>query len=526
MTNSYNPTKWVEYKTVATANVMNNIEKGIVDVHERVDEVDSQIKDIENKLQCHIECFRAKGDTDTDVFLKACKSGKTVILDSKEYNIEQKISMDFSTEFIGSNKTIIKCNNNLDSLFELGHSCKLKSLKIIYNGNINNVISINTEHLEKSISNVNIYDFVSDKALLSIHIDDIKILNNSTSYTDDTAIQIYSNGYGLNGWGIKITNIELQGCFDFGITYINNQTNNNGTSSCWITDIKIDDIKMIKVKNGFLFDSYNSTANGKAPNVPQMIKITGASLQYHTNADRFAIINSGKNVYFNECMPWDFNRSSNKPYLVNADNVSDLKISNIFTYGVEYITSDSSITTNDFRGNEGVISGSFSTLPTKEGNYTLRDLHLLNTGSYRIPMDDSYSTKLGLPTETFSYGGSVYVFGGYRGLKTIMVVPSNIKWGSTKSFKFNKSIFILNLSLELKATTSQNTKDFLNTELTRECWYEFKDVNDSSVQNGSTENRPVLEYSKRGYLYYDTTLQKLIYWTGNAWKTVAENNQV
>ena len=43
MTNNYNPTKWVEHRTVATANVMNNIEKGIVSAHEKLSEVDSQI---------------------------------------------------------------------------------------------------------------------------------------------------------------------------------------------------------------------------------------------------------------------------------------------------------------------------------------------------------------------------------------------------------------------------------------------------------------------------------------------------
>lgn len=524
MSNKYTPTTWVGGKTVGTADVMNNIEKGIGDAHDRLDSVDEQFNTIDSKLSCHIEDFRILGETDTTAILKASKSGKCVKFDDKEYIITSTIELMFNTIFIGGSRTIFKCSTNLNSLIKLGHSCKCNNIKIIYDSNIQNVIDINTQHISKSIEGVNIYDYVADRAMYNIQLDNILVYNKKSTYTGDIGISILAYGQGLNGWGIKLNNVELQGNLDYGLTYINKQVT-EGSTGAWITDVQIDDLKMVKVKNGLLFDSFNSTSTGKDPNSPQMIKINNVSLQYHSNVERFAIIKSAKNIYFNNCMPWDFNLSSNKPYLVYNDNVEDLKISNIYGYGVEYVLSDYSTTTYDLKAREGVLEGSYSILPTKT-NYTLRDLHLLDSGSYRIPMDDTYSTMLGLPTGTFSYGGSVYVFGGYRGLKTIMVVPSNINWSSNKSFKYNKSIFMLNLSLELKSTTSQTTKDFLNTQLTRDCWYEFKDVNDSSVQNGSTILRPVLTYSKRGYLYYDTTLQKLIYWTGNIWKTVKDDTEV
>ena len=48
MSNNYNPTKWIGGKTIGTADVMNNIEEGILNAHQRVDALDSQIKDIAN----------------------------------------------------------------------------------------------------------------------------------------------------------------------------------------------------------------------------------------------------------------------------------------------------------------------------------------------------------------------------------------------------------------------------------------------------------------------------------------------
>ena len=50
MSQNYIPTKWEDNKTVGTASVMNNMEKGIKNAHNRIDGVDSQIKDIEIRI--------------------------------------------------------------------------------------------------------------------------------------------------------------------------------------------------------------------------------------------------------------------------------------------------------------------------------------------------------------------------------------------------------------------------------------------------------------------------------------------
>ena len=37
MSQNYTPTEWIDNRTVGTASVMNNMEKGIEDAHDRID---------------------------------------------------------------------------------------------------------------------------------------------------------------------------------------------------------------------------------------------------------------------------------------------------------------------------------------------------------------------------------------------------------------------------------------------------------------------------------------------------------
>lgn len=46
MSQNYTPTNWEDNRTVGTASIMNNMEKGIEDAHDRIDGVDERVKDI------------------------------------------------------------------------------------------------------------------------------------------------------------------------------------------------------------------------------------------------------------------------------------------------------------------------------------------------------------------------------------------------------------------------------------------------------------------------------------------------
>ena len=46
MTQKYIPTKWVANETIGTANVMNNIEQGIVGAYDKIDEINSKLEEL------------------------------------------------------------------------------------------------------------------------------------------------------------------------------------------------------------------------------------------------------------------------------------------------------------------------------------------------------------------------------------------------------------------------------------------------------------------------------------------------
>ena len=84
MSKKYTPTNWVANKTVATADVMNNIEKGIEDAHQDIEILDSQIKEtmsqlehIENKItSINISSFKLDTNTWADAYYLALESLK------------------------------------------------------------------------------------------------------------------------------------------------------------------------------------------------------------------------------------------------------------------------------------------------------------------------------------------------------------------------------------------------------------------------------------------------------------------
>ena len=53
MSNKYIPTKWVANETIGTANVMNNIEQGIVNAHNKVDENSTEINNVKDQITEH-----------------------------------------------------------------------------------------------------------------------------------------------------------------------------------------------------------------------------------------------------------------------------------------------------------------------------------------------------------------------------------------------------------------------------------------------------------------------------------------
>jgi len=53
MTQKYTPTKWVANETIGTSNVMNNIEQGILNAHNKVDKNSTEINNVKDQVTEH-----------------------------------------------------------------------------------------------------------------------------------------------------------------------------------------------------------------------------------------------------------------------------------------------------------------------------------------------------------------------------------------------------------------------------------------------------------------------------------------
>ena len=151
MSQNYTPTEWVDNRTVGTASVMNNMEKGIEDAHDRIDGVDSQIKDIENNNNyISVKNFGAKGDGVTDdtkaiqdTINFANENKLKVLIDEGIYKIS-KLNVYNATVIEGANrnKTILKIKENSNENFISinGTSIRYVTLRnFTIDGNKNNV---------------------------------------------------------------------------------------------------------------------------------------------------------------------------------------------------------------------------------------------------------------------------------------------------------------------------------------------------------------------------------------------------
>lgn len=501
------------------AEILMTLTDEIGKIDKEIEVINEQLDNIENKTQLHIEDFRISGETDTAVFLKASKSCKTVKLDNKVYEVNSTLELSNFTEFIGDNNTVIICNVKLNEFIKLGHSCKFKNVRIFINEDISCIFDINTEWIKSSIDYNTIYNYYSDIALYNITIDNVVIFKKESTYGGN-GIYIHSTGKGLNGWGIALKNVEIQGNLNNGIVFRNEQKYPDGEDIIvpWITDTTIENVKMVNVKNGLLIEKIEyENDSTKIPQTPQFIKIKNMSVQWHANAEYFAVIKNAKNIYFEKCMPWDWNKSSNRPYKIYED-VSDLKIDDVFSYGVEEIKNKNSENSNQYNTPFAVYGGgyskSFLPIPINEsGIYTMKELYNLPVGSYEVNMDGSLATRFGLPQSVTQYGATLVVEGGYLGRRNITLIPSCFNY-STKKPKFNLAIYMLVLNFP----RSQGSLDtFLDAELERDMWYELKDIKNGGNPYGSTSERPSLISSDKGFMFYDATLGKPIWWNGTRW---------
>lgn len=218
MTNSYNPTKWVEYKTVATANVMNNIEKGIVDAHEKLCEVDSQIKDfatIPMRFDDEID--------DTQSLIRAVEKGKTIKLKGTYY-ISDSIEV-ANIKIIGDNRDtkIIMTSNNKPIFIVSGGGFTLNDCTLQYQNfqditNINSIAITPKENKMVDLCNIDRVNFINCySAIKSDWTDNNKVFYSCNFSNLNISNYSHSAIYMKGGTGCYLNNIYTHNWLDYSL---------------------------------------------------------------------------------------------------------------------------------------------------------------------------------------------------------------------------------------------------------------------------------------------------------------------
>ena len=227
MSQNYTPTEWVDNRTVGTASVMNNMEKGIEDAHDRIDGVDSQIKEIENLTPMNILFLGAKNDGSEDIgsIINQYTDRYSLYIPEGIYKVSTPIVLknslygsgylrDFDPE--NKNQTVLRSelsNGALITVAENANHLNIKDLVLYLNGEENGIdIKLKTRASRLAFSNIGIYNLSgvginSDPEIgisRLIFINDISIFGKA--FANSTGIVINANSYDS-----RLSNIEIMG---------------------------------------------------------------------------------------------------------------------------------------------------------------------------------------------------------------------------------------------------------------------------------------------------------------------------
>lgn len=214
MSQNYTPTEWIDNRTVGTASVMNNMEKGIEDAHDRIDGFDLQIREKVDKVKTLEQLGLDPLDSDNLNFLKICNAI------NKEYKlfVDSNYIVKVDSPFDLNNDLYIESNNN--ELYFQGTS------DIIFNVvNGSNNIKINKVNIKTD----NKIIFYNDS--IDFEIDNIEFTNNIFE-GNTILIRLEEETGSFNSkinkfkfFNNKILNLSINGLNDFKVRGFINITN-------------------------------------------------------------------------------------------------------------------------------------------------------------------------------------------------------------------------------------------------------------------------------------------------------------
>lgn len=218
MSQNYTPTKWIEDTTVGTASVMNNMEKGIENAHDRIDLIDSQVKDFGNSVKTLNELGLDPLDSDSLNFVKMCnaiKDGYKIFVDSN-YIVKVNNSFDLSNDlciesdnkelyFQGTSETVFNIVNGVDNIKIKNVNIKADNKIIFHNDSFNFNID-NIEFVNNVFDgNVILIKLQEDAGVFESKINKFRFFNNKVLNLSISEL----NGFKVRGF-INVINVPFE----------------------------------------------------------------------------------------------------------------------------------------------------------------------------------------------------------------------------------------------------------------------------------------------------------------------------
>lgn len=362
-----------------------------------------------------------------------------------------------------------------------------------YISNVNLVRSTSFKHIEDSfiiISDGHIKYLNNSNVNANIVIDNVTI-----TYTVKPR-HCYGNAVEIvSGNGNKKDKSFYKGMYNFTFSkvYVNGYFNRafyvHALEDGWITELSFDDCFMDLCANGWKIDSYS-------PSPIQQVNITNSGIQ--NNDWTYYAVDCGKaELYVNNLRTWDWwnNHNVGSPFRFTEETrktyIDVLHESRRYDFVSEKYQFNNNIHVENWtydRDIERIID-------LKHGFVKLVTLYTLPNGTYRIPQDKKLINALGIDANVL--GGTMIVTGGIN--EKLLFFAGNYQ---------SKNRIIATLSFYSKPSDTKlvdyNTWTYSLT---------------APTLSGKSSERP--KYSNevwcKGLYFFDTDLEKPIWWTGEKW---------
>lgn len=514
-------------------------------------------KDIQLKYisEVYIDWFAESWNDDiSDLINDLSKTCNTIIFSSRTYTCKKIIILRNGTNLIGNFATLI-----------------INSIKFESN---NNVINFNIKNYNNE-ENTALFDISSNYAIrnfVKIQIDNICFYNNGDCNNIDL-IRIGCGGIISGLHSIKISNIKSEGYFKTGINL-----KQEGNNSPFITNVLVIDCFFYDIRNAVILEQLDY--NKPLVNIYQDIRFVRVESQYGNNENTFFTITGSQRLFIKDCTCWDipnnipqyiikdkyvkaqvtgdfvdifaqlyinnelqsnFNIADNITLCnnINSDSYETAKSINKKNMNVASSHSVKQFVDIQKNSNEGFI-GHYYTSNNSISNKLIEYLLGINPNGHpsvaKREDDNNFDIKTIYSQLYFPYSyansrpdnpvrGQIdfdcvtwlpIIFSPYNGVN---------HWVNTDGIQIDEKCFvpIVNNTTNLTQLhiTSRGFKCYV-IDLHKWCVWtgsRWETYDNHSVNNirGTSNNRPNIPDWDSGFQYFDTTLNKPIWWTGTKW---------